>query len=185
MRKAASEQDGIAASLIEMFDRILGVKASRLDPSDERRLGETTRQQANTASDVRWIQEDLASYYARTSTEVFKNILDEMHESEIDSRLDGIRSLLAANHSFTATEDAKKWAGKLTEWARKLEGDEDEGGGGGGGGGGQSPEDEDFEFMLRVMKLVQQEQDIRAQTRALEQLRRSIATEKSEPTRKP
>ncbi len=185
LRKAASEQDGIAASLIEMFDRILGVKASRLDPSDERRLGETTRQQANTASDVRWIQEDLASYYARTSTEVFKNILDEMHESEIDSRLDGIRSLLAANHSFTATEDAKKWAGKLTEWARKLEGDEDEGGGGGGGGGGQSPEDEDFEFMLRVMKLVQQEQDIRAQTRALEQLRRSIATEKSEPTRKP
>ncbi len=186
LKKAASEQDGIASSLIEAFDSILGVKASRLDPSDERRLSETTRQQANTASDVRWIQEDLASYYARTSTEVFKGILDEMRESQIDSRLEGIRSLLAANHSFTATEDAKKWAGKLAEWAKRLEGDKDEGGGGGGGGGGgQSPEDEDFEFMLRVMKLVQQEQDIRAQTRALEQLRRSGATEKPEPTREP
>jgi hypothetical protein len=182
LKKAASEQNSIASALIEAFDRILGVKASGLDPSDERRLDETTRQQANTASDVRWIQEDLASYYARTSTEVFKLILDEMRESEIDSRLEGIRGLLGANHSFEATEDAKKWADKLTEWSKKLEGEKDAGGGGGGGeggGGGQSPEDEDFEFMLRVMKLVQQEQDIRSQTRALEQLRRN-ATVKPE-----
>ncbi len=187
LKKAASEQNDIASALIEAFDRILGVKASRVDPSDERRLGETTRQQANTASDVRWIQEDLASYYSRTSTEVFKEILDEMRVSQIDSRLEGIRGLLALNHSFLAAEDAKKWADMLTGWAKKLEGDKDEqGGGGGGGGGGQSPEDEDFEFMLRVMKLVQQEMDVRAQTRALEQLRRSAAAaEKSEPAGQP
>ncbi|MES2476151.1 MAG: hypothetical protein V4640_10245 [Verrucomicrobiota bacterium] len=183
LKKAAGEQNSIASSLIDGFDRMLGVKNSQLDPSDERRLGEAALQQANTASDVRWIQEDLGSYFARTSTEVFRQILDEMRESQIDSRLEGIRSLLAANHSFTATEDAKKWADKLTEWAKKLEGDKD-GGGGGGGGGGESPEDEDFEFMLRVMKLVQQEQDIRAQTRALEQLRRSAA-EKPQLLRKP
>ncbi|HEX7260311.1 MAG TPA: hypothetical protein VF258_00690, partial [Luteolibacter sp.] len=78
-----------------------------------------------------------------------------------------------SNHSYVATEHSKRWADKLTEWAKKLEGEKEKGSGGGGGGGGQSPEDEDFEFMLRVMKLVQQEQDLRSQTRALEQLRRS------------
>jgi hypothetical protein len=172
LKKAAGEQNGIASSLIDAYERILGVKASKLDPSDLRRLNESIRQQTNTASDVRWLQEDLGNYFARTKTDSFKQILDEMKASQIDSGLEEIRTILGSNHSFIATEHSKKWADKLTEWAKKLEGEKEKGGPGGGGGSGQSPEDEDFEFMLRVMKLVQQEQDLRAQTRALEQLRR-------------
>jgi hypothetical protein len=182
LKKAAGEQNGIASSLIDAYERILGIKSSKLDPSDQRRLGEATAQQANTASDVRWLQEDLASFFARTKSESFKQILDEMKSSQIDIGLEEVRSLLGTNHSYTATENSKKWAAKLTEWAAKLEGDKDKDSeGGGGGGGGQSPEDEDFEFMLRVMKLVQQEQDLRAQTRALEQLRRNNDSTTREP----
>ena len=173
LKKAAGEQNGIASSLIDAYERILGIKASKLDPSDLRRLNESISQQGKTASDVRWLQEDLGNYFARTKTDSFKQILGEMKASQIDSGLEEIRSILNSNHSFIATEQSKKWADKLTEWAKKLEGEKEKGGPGGGGGSGQSPEDEDFEFMLRVMKLVQQEQDLRAQTRALEQLRRS------------
>ena len=173
LKKAAGEQNGIASSLIDAYERILGIKASKLDPSDLRRLNESISQQGKTASDVRWLQEDLGNYFARTKTDSFKQILGEMKASQIDSGLEEVRSVLGSNHSFIATEQSKKWADKLTEWAKKLEGEKEKGGPGGGGGSGQSPEDEDFEFMLRVMKLVQQEQDLRAQTRALEQLRRS------------
>ena len=176
LKKAAGEQNGIASSLIEAYERILGRKNSKLDPTDQRRLNEAVGQQANTAADVRWLQEDLGHYFARTSTESFKEILDEMRSSQIDIGLEEIRSLLSANHSFRATENSKKWADQLTAWAAKLEGEKDQDGGGGGGGGSPSPEDEDFEFMLRVMKLIQQEQDLRAQTRALEQLRRFAET---------
>ncbi len=180
LKKAAGEQNGIATSLIDGYERILGTKSSKLDPSDQRRLNEAARQQANTASDVRWLQEDLGSYFARTKTDAFKEIFDEMRSSQIDIGLEKIKVMLAVNHSYVATENSKQWADMLTEWAKKLEGEKDkEGGGGGGDGGGQSPEDEDFEFMLRVMKLIQQEQDLRAQTRALEQLRRSA--ENSQP----
>jgi hypothetical protein len=176
LKKAAGEQNGIASSLIDAYERILGIKASKLDPSDLRRLNESISQQGKTASDVRWLQEDLGNYFARTKTDSFKQILDEMKASQIDSGLEEVRSVLSSNHSFIATEQSKKWADKLTEWAKKLEGEKEKGGPGGGGGSGQSPEDEDFEFMLRVMKLVQQEQDLRAQTRALEQLRRGNPT---------
>lgn len=172
LKKAAEEQNGIATALIEAYDRLLGHKNSSLDPSDARRLDQTSGQQANTASDIRWLQEDLAHYFARTQSEPFKEILDEMRDSQIDGGLEEIRGLLAKNHSFIATEGSKKWADRLTEWAQKLQGANGSEQGGGDGGGGSSPEDEDFEFMLRVMKLIQQEQDIRAQTRALEQLRR-------------
>ena len=174
LKKAATEQNGIASLLIESYERTLGLKSTKLDPSDQRRMTEATKQQSNTASDVRWLQEDLGHYFARTSKESFNELLGEMKESQIDLGLEDVRSLLTANHVFVATESSKKWADKLTEWAAKLEGAQDkDNGGGGGGGGGQSPEDEDFEFMLRVMKIIQQEQDLRAQTRALEQFRRA------------
>ena len=172
LKKAAGEQSGIARSLIDAYERILGTKASKLDPSDQRRLAEATRQQSNTASDIRWLQEDLGSYFARTKTDSFKAILDEMRASQIDVGLERISGLLGANHTYLATENSQRWADQLTAWAAKLEGEKDKNGGGGGGGGSPSPEDEDFEFMLRVMKLIQQEQDLRAQTRTLEQLRR-------------
>jgi len=177
LKKASGEQNGIVASLKEAFERMLGLKTPALDPSDTRRLNDNARQQMETAADVRWIQEDLGHYHARTKTESFKQIMDEMRESGIDIGLEDIRSRLAENRSYEAAEASKKWADQLAAWAAKLEGDKDSGGGGGGGGGGGAPdaEDEDFEFMLRVMKMIQQEQDLRARTRALEQLRRTFA----------
>ncbi len=173
LKKAAGEQNGILGSLKEAFNRMLGLKSSALDPTDERRVNENTRQQADTAADVRWIQEDLGHYYARTQQVAIKAIHEEMQESKIDAGLEDIRSALAINHSYQAAEMSKKWADKLTAWAKKLEGEKDSGGGG-GGGGGSSADQEDFEFMLRAMKLIQQEQDLRSRTRVLEQFRRGI-----------
>jgi hypothetical protein len=180
LKKAASEQEGIAGTLIEGFSKMLGRRQDEINPSDQLRLNDTTRQQAVTAADVRWIQEDLGHYFARTSRESFKSIMEQMRDSKIDVGLEEVRAKLQKNHSFTATEEAKEWAKKLAEWAAIL-GDEmnKENGGGGGGGGGQSPEDKDFEFMLRVMKMIQTEQDLRARTRVLEQLKRDAGA--SEP----
>jgi hypothetical protein len=172
LKKAAQEQEGIVSTLKSAFERLLGERQPSLDPSDIRRLDETTRQQSETASDVRWIQEDLASFFARMQDEDFRLLMEEMREAKIDMGLDEIRMLLATNHSFRAAEKSKYWATKLQEWADKLAKKNEEGGGGGGAGGAPSSEDEDFEFMLRVMRMIQQEQDLRGRTRVLEQLRR-------------
>jgi len=136
-------------------------------------MTEANRQQTDTASDVRWIQEDLGHYFARTEKAPFKEVLDDMRESKIDMGMEDVRGRLQDNHSYLATEGAKQWSGKLTEWAKKLEGELKKDQQGGDGDGSPNPEDEDFEFMLRVMKMVQQQQDLRSRTRALEQFRRS------------
>ncbi len=182
LKKAANEETGIVSSLREAFERMLGLKASEIDPSDIRRLSDSARQQADTASDVRWIQEDLAHYHARSQNESFKAILDEMRASGIDIGLEEVRNRLTGNHTYQAAEGAAGWAAKLNEWAATLEGGKDQDGSAGGGdGGAPNAEDEDFEFMLRVMKMIQREQDIRARTRALEQLRRSEASTGNNP----
>jgi tetratricopeptide (TPR) repeat protein len=174
LKKAASEQDGVAASLIEAFERALGIRREELDPAELRRLDDSVRQQSQTTSDVRWIKEDLGHFFARTQKPVHRELLDAMNESKIDVAMEENRQRIARNEGFRGVDSARHWANQLREWAKKLEDDKNSGGGGGGGGGGGSPEDEDFEFMLRVMRMVQQEQDLRARTRVLEQLRRSL-----------
>jgi len=175
LKKAASEESGIVATLIAKFMNtdILGERQNKVDPKDQRDLADATRQQTLTAADVRWIQEDLGHYHARTGDNAFKEILDLMRESKIDIALEDVRGKLQKNHSYEAAEESKKLAEMLANWAAILGDEMDKSGGAGGsGGGGPDPEDEDFEFMLRVMKMIQDQQDIRGRTRVLEQLKR-------------
>jgi hypothetical protein len=173
LKKAASEEGAIKSSLVADHS-LVGKRLDELDPSIQMKLSDTARQQMLTAADVRWIQEDLGHYSARTGDSTFKDIMDKMRESNIDIGLEEIREKVLLRVPFEETQKAKKWEAKLNEWAAIL-GDElnkDSSSGGGGEGGGPSPEDEDFEFMLRVMKMIQTQQDLRARTRVLEQLKR-------------
>lgn len=186
LKKAATEQDGIVASLKTAFEKMLGIERPVLDPSEIRRLDDNARQQSVTASDVRWIQEDLVHYHARTGNATFKAVLDEMRDSKVDTGLEDVCTNLGSNHSYRAAAAAAAWAARLKAWAGKLEsenqGDEDAAGGGEGGG---PSEDEDFEFMLRVMRMIQQEQDLRGRTRTLEQLRRDAGGAAAQPVESP
>lgn len=176
LKRAASEHDDIASALKESMDALIGLSTNDVDPVEERLLGELTLQQKRTASDVRWIQEDLGNFYARTEKEIHKTLLDAMIEENTNEGLEKNRERLTKNLSFRGFIFSSQWAGQLRQWAQLLEGEKEDGNGGGEGGeggGGGSMEDQDFEFMLRVMKLIQAEQDIRSRTRAIEQLRRS------------
>jgi hypothetical protein len=180
LKKASTELHGVKDSLRKSAEKIFGLRMSELDPADARILTEAGSQQADTSSDIRWIQEDLTHYFARTKQEMFNTILVEMKDSQIDAALEDIRSSFSTNQSSMASDKNEDWAKRLEEWAAKLEEENKKNNmaGGGGGGGERSPEDEDFEFMLRVMKMIQQEQDLRSRTRALEQLRRSTEIQK-------
>ena len=172
LKKAATEEEGVGTSVWNSYERTGGSAPDELDPADMGKLQDIVRQQSNITSDIRWIQEDLNHFFTRTNKEAYRKILDAMTESRIDLKLEDLRIRLDSNHGFLAREEAEHWANKLKEWAKLLEGEQQQNGGG-GGGGGSPEEDEDFEFMLRVMKMIQQEQDLRARTRALETLRRS------------
>ncbi|MDB4719104.1 hypothetical protein OAE96_01730 [Akkermansiaceae bacterium] len=78
------------------------------------------------------------------------------------------------NHTFTSRKLSKNWSDRLMSWAEKLEGPKPDGNGSGGDGGSGGGEEKDFEFMLKVMRMVQAEQDIRGRTRSLEQMLRSL-----------
>ncbi|MDA7882528.1 hypothetical protein N9A94_09520, partial [Akkermansiaceae bacterium] len=177
LKRAASDQDGIKAALVSALtgkESIAGATDKNIDPAKGRLLDELDLQQKRTSGDIRWIQEDLGHFHARTQKEIHKELLDEMKKENIDLALETLRQKLDLTNSFVPAAIAKRSADKLREWAKKLEGDKDGGGDGDGEGDGGSQEEKDFEFMLKVMRMVQTQQDIRARTRSLEQMLRSL-----------
>ncbi|MFN5834094.1 MAG: hypothetical protein ACK459_10200 [Akkermansiaceae bacterium] len=83
LKKAAEDQNKIANDLISNLSKTLGVKESEIDPADKRKLVDSIKQQSLTASDIRWIQEDLGHYFARTNEALFKQVVDLMRDSKI------------------------------------------------------------------------------------------------------
>jgi hypothetical protein len=178
LKMAASEESALIASLTETRKPTPeGQIYADVDPAIHSLLKDVDLRQSLNLNDIRWIEEDLGHYFTRTNKQVYNEILEEMrgknHPVGILGSLEEMRVFLNTNRSFQFRNGANYWAGQLNAWAKKLEGDKDQGGGGGGEGGQPKPEDEDFEFMLRVMKMIQKQQDIRASTRALEELKRS------------
>lgn len=187
LRKAAGDQESIANTHIEVVQTphsasaILGRMFVELDPSDQRRMFAIYALQEQTSSDVRWIQEDLGHFYSRTQKQEHLELLEQMQASNIDDDMELMLTLIERNNNIKTIDLAKRTAEQLREWASKLEkaAQENAAGAGGGSGGSPNSEDEDFEFMLKVMELIQQEQNIRARTRSLEQKRRLVEPETS------
>ena len=174
LKKAARAQDSVANNMIKIIDTIIGSNFDGLDPVEQRAIQKSHAKQQENAIDLRWIREDLSSYYSRTQKPEHKELYDIIRESMVDTKLKELAKRITANLSFTSISQSKYWAQEIKKWVKHLEGDESNAGGGGGGSGGASQENQDFEFMLKVMRMIQQEQGIRARTRALEDLRRSL-----------
>ena len=179
LKKSSADEGSIGNSLNSALTGKLAIVSAApnsddIDPANQRLLGELSGQQRSVTNDVRWIQEDLERFYARTQKPIHKEIYEDMAKSLIDEKLERLREKIQMNHTFTSRKLSKNWSDRLMSWAEKLEGPKPDGNGSGGDGGSGGGEEKDFEFMLKVMRMVQAEQDIRGRTRSLEQMLRSL-----------
>ena len=181
LKKSSADEGSIGNSLNSALTGELAIvgaapNSDDIDPANQRLLGELSGQQRSITNDVRWIQEDLERFYARTQKPIHKEVYEDMAKSLIDEKLERLREKIQMNHTFTSRKLSKIWSDRLMSWAEKLEGPKPDGNGGNGDGDGGSGggEEKDFEFMLKVMRMVQAEQDIRGRTRSLEQMLRSM-----------
>ena len=179
LKKSSADEGSIGNSLNSALTGKLAIvgaapNSDDIDPANQRLLGELSGQQRSVTNDVRWIQEDLERFYARTQKPIHKEIYEDMAKSLIDEKLERLREKIQMNHTFTSRKLSKNWSDRLMSWAEKLEGPKPDGNGSGGDGGSGGGEEKDFEFMLKVMRMVQAEQDIRGRTRSLEQMLRSL-----------
>lgn len=172
LKAAANEELKIASQLHGRLQGRFGVDAVSLDEDNRHLLERLYATQADTARDMRLIQEDLAAYFERTRRENFKQVFDEMKEVRVVSHFKSMNRLLQSNHSGDMIAQTEFWSDKLDRWAEMLVGP-------GcasrekcpGAKGDSLPPS----IVLEVLRILKGEVDLRESTRVAEQIR-SIQT---------
>lgn len=173
LRQAASKEDSIAHALAGQINTIAGMTMEELDPSTKREMETIATLQNASTQDIGWILEDLSYYKSRTGERIYSDLYNQMNAFSLREKLDLVHGNILNAITARSIDESRLYASTLRHWAKLIDDYKQSrrgGGGGGGGGGSQSSiSDAEFEFMLKLIRMIQQEQDIRMRTRAAEQ----------------
>ena len=120
LKKAAGEQNGIASSLIEAYERILGFKSSKLilRPAATRTRPPASRRTPRpTCAGSR---KTSATFSPAPRRNPSSRSSMTCSASQIDIGLEDIRTGLGRQPFLRRHRSSKKWADKLTEWAEET-----------------------------------------------------------------
>lgn len=179
LKQAAAKEDSIANALAGQINIIVGMTMDELDPSTKREMETIATLQNASTQDIGWILEDLSYYKSRTGERIYSDLYNQMSAFSLREKLDLVHGNILNAITARSIDESRLYASTLRHWAKLIDDyKKSRGGGGGGSGGGDqaSISDAEFEFMLKIIRMIQQEQDIRMRTRAAEQEHRKTLT---------
>lgn len=171
LRQAAAKEDSIANALGSQLNIIVGMTMDELDPSTRREMETIATLQNASTHDIGWILEDLNYYKSRTGERIYSDLYNQMSAFALREKLDLVHGNIINAVTALSIDESRLYASTLRHWAQLIDDYKKSRGGGGGGGGGGSQEsisDAEFEFMLKIIRMIQQEQDLRMRTRNAE-----------------
>ncbi|MEX0937936.1 MAG: hypothetical protein WDZ59_08735 [Pirellulales bacterium] len=170
--KAASRRQlEVAGDLNEGLTSTFGVEEpADADAAIERATAIAEREVAQSEN-LYVVQEDLEAYYNRVQDGKFKAVLDEMQTTGTVTAVREIADTVEKNYGGQSIAMAEFWADTLDRWAEQLVGPGCPDGGPCPGG---SPDSLPPSIVLEVMRILEDEIDLREETRATEQARAAL-----------
>jgi len=144
---------------------------------DARAISASAAQRQIKQSEVmHQIRGDLEAFYQRRQSPLFKQLLDQMRDSEVASKIRGIAEALEQNLNGRSITEAEFWADTLDRWSEELVEAAQAGGGDQKSEGGESP-GLPPKLVLEVMKILRDEIDLRDETREAEKAKPALDQE--------
>lgn len=172
LKLASRKQTELADALSGTLSGSFGLPRQRVG-QQIREVGETVaKAQDEQSRFVHHIQTDLEAYFQRKQDPVYRNVLDQMKVRSIVPGLRAISAEALGNLNGRSVAAAEFWADTLDRWAEELvaAAPPQEGQGQEGDAKSLPPE-----IVLRVMKVLQEEMQLRDETREMEETRPAFA----------
>lgn len=166
--KAASrKQTEIAASLNLTLASGFGLSKHRLEQQLRDVVEEIAQSEDEQSRFVYHIQTDLEAYYQRKQEPIYKNVLDQMKDHSVVSQLKTVGQEALLNLSGRSIASAEFWADSLDRWAEELV----------AAASAEKPQEQQQEgdpkslppeLVLRIMRALHDETQLRDETREME-----------------
>ena len=168
LKAASRKQTEIAASLNLTLNGGFGLPKHRVEQLLRDAAEKTALAQDEQSRFIYHVQSDLEAYYQRKQEDIYKNVLDQMKNRAVVANIKTIGQESRINLSGRSIAAAEFWADTLDRWAEELV----------AAAGGQSSQEDQGdrkslspEIVLRIMKALHDEMQLRDETREMEETR--------------
>jgi hypothetical protein len=166
LRKLGGQEKDIETQLQRLVPETIGMLPREL-PSRFKRINDgLAGDQTATQAESQVLQGEISRFFERTQQENYGEVSKQMTEARTPEELERLRDLIRENIAMQAMQGLAAWGKRFDEWANLLEPKKDSNSGGGGGeGGGQDL----TKHLIALLRLRDQEINLREQTRLVEQ----------------
>lgn len=172
LKKEADNEKAISDKLAAVMKTSIGMDQNALPEKIRNEINAQKSKQEQVRKSVRDIREDMLGFFSRTQIRKYQEVADEMDKEQTQKKLAELVDTIAKNQTAQGMKNALAMADKLNKWAKSLEQKDNKKASGGGDGGEMVPIDP--EFVIGLLRLIQEEQEVREQTRNLEENRKEL-----------
>ncbi len=120
LKAASRRQLEVAADLNRTLLKSFGQEDTKLNDRQKNRAGQLAKREVAQSESVYLIQEDLEAYFNRKQETKFKEILDDMSDTRVVTKLRGLGDRITENLKGESIVRAEFWADTLDRWAEEL-----------------------------------------------------------------
>ena len=174
LKAASRRQIDVAVDLNELDTFGLANRAA--DNQDERNRLATLEEAA--VENISTIIQDMSAYTDRRPNENYLRVLSEMEDSSISKQMSELVKSISKNFVGQSTIEAEYWADTLDRWAEQLVDPLPESEQSPGEGGVNELPNLPPEIIVRVLRVINREIQLREETREVEQARKALSADK-------
>jgi hypothetical protein len=168
LRKVGAQEKDISGLLVSSAPDTIGLLPRELPEKFKVIENELTRTQATQQKETETLQGEISRFFERTQKPDYGQVSQEMKTSRATDELDRLGGLIGNNIGIQASQDLGQWSDRFQKWSDKLEPKSANDGQGSGSGGNQKKDDL-TEQLIALLRLRENEMNLRDQTSLLDQ----------------
>lgn len=172
LRQVAEWKEELANEIKALLPHVIGMRVEELAPEHSMVLNRMVVRQQENSRQAGFIHDDLGGFFRISGGEIYGFIHDEMNELLMRERLSLLGERIGRNETTGAVDEAMIWHEQFNAWADLLE-DADDGHSDCDSEG--DGEEIDIELLLALIRTRIAQENVREQTRMLEEGRETNA----------
>jgi len=172
LSKAAADERKIAADIQQTLPQTIGMTADQLGGDARQQLQTSAAANAKVTAEASRLTEEIARLFARTSLKRYGDVTREMTGLKAPDELAALGGLIGKNIGAQSIQGTRYWGDQFDRWAKML-GNNDQSKSNNSSTNNSQPNAAQMQALLNLMRLRQQQDQLRQQTAALDEQKQS------------
>jgi hypothetical protein len=168
LRKVGAQEKEIGVQLVKTAPDTIGLPPGDLPGKFKIFEHALTSDQGRAQKESDALQGEISRFFERTQKTNYGAVSQEMKDSRATDELERVGGMIGNNIAIEASSDLGQWSERFQKWGDKLEPKPDDSGGG-QGSGGKSQSKDLTKQLIALLRLRENEMNLRDQTTVLDQ----------------